>query len=172
MSIKDRLSYTVSVAKWKTDQQIRLVRSQNTMRDIENRIGALKTELAEIAIKLLSQEQLLHEKLNPTYEKIVNSEEKIKEQQDIQDKIRNEYPPKRPASLDELDKNSNGVLSCPECKELIVGKYCPKHGVEGIPLIAEPEEYSEITPKKICPKCKKELSVRFCPEHGLEGISE
>lgn len=172
MSLKNRLSYAAAVAKWKTDQQLKLVRSQNKVRDIENRIGSLKTELGEITFQLLSEGQSLHEDLNPTYESIVGLGRQIEEQQVSQDEIKNEDPPRRPASLDESIPISKDKLICPECNKPIVGVYCPKHGVEGIPFVNEPEVISETTPIMICPNCKKELSVRFCPEHGLEGVPE
>lgn len=172
MSIKDRLSHTAAVAKWKTDQQVRLIRSQNATRDIENKIGVLKKELGEIVVQLFSREQLSHDDLSPIYEKIVDFEGQIKEQHNIQEKIRNEDPPKPSVSSEKLLVAENSNLICPECKNPVAGKFCPEHGVEGIPLVIELENDNETTPKMICPECKRELSVRFCPEHGLEGIAE
>lgn len=73
-----------------------------------------------------------------------------------------------------------GKLVCPTCKLPLVGKFCPEHGVSGVPVV-RPTEAEQQSVKKdasqeppvdvlVCPECGQKLVGKFCPEHGIEGI--
>jgi predicted RNA-binding Zn-ribbon protein involved in translation (DUF1610 family) len=181
MPLQDKIAHAAAVAKWKADQQMRLIKSQSRIGEIEGQIRTQKAALADKTLALYAQEQLTEDDLKQICAAIATLHEQIKEQQVLQEAVRNErapeqqvysaaYPPVQPAG------SQAGPMSgfvCPQCGRQLVGRFCPEHGVEGIlpPQASEPTQTSD-TPQMVCPKCGKVLSVRFCPEHGVEGIPQ
>ena len=182
MPLQDRIAHATAVAKWKADQQVRLIKSQNRISDIESQIRAQKVALADKTLSLYSQEQLIEDDLKQICADIGVLPEQIKAQQSLQEAIRNERPPEQqvhsptqpPMPNAESQTGSPTGLICPQCGRSLVGRFCPDHGVEGVepPQKSEPIQTNNSTSQLICPECKRPLSVRFCPEHGLEGIPQ
>ena len=182
MSFQDRISHAAAVTKWKADQQMRLLKSQNQVRDFENQIKSQKALLADKALNLFTQHLLAEEALIQVCTTIAHLHEQIKEQQSIQELAKQErapelithsadYPEEEGEATIQPTPGFSGLV-CPKCNRSLIGRFCPEHGVEGIepPQISELQQANETATQLMCPECKKLLSVRFCPEHGVEGI--
>ena len=176
MPFQDRIAHAAAVTKWKADQQMRLLKSQNQVRELENQIKSQKAALADAALTLYAQEQLAEDELKQICAAIAALHEQIKEQQNSQEVIKSErapelqaysanYPPAQPA---QLPTEPTSGLVCPQCNRSLVGRFCPEHGVEGVPKPSE--QPAAISTNLVCPKCKRPLVARFCPEHGVEGV--
>jgi ribosomal protein L37AE/L43A len=179
MPIQDYLSHAAAVAKWKADQQVRLLKSQNLIREIESQIRAQKALLADKTLNLYEQKKITEEELINICFAIAQLHEQIKEQQNLQETIKQEHAPELttysssyPSSVSAVSTETLSGLVCPKCNRPLVGRFCPEHGVEGIPMTQSSEQMQTSTTavQMMCPQCKKPLSVRFCPEHGLEGV--
>jgi predicted RNA-binding Zn-ribbon protein involved in translation (DUF1610 family) len=182
MPFQDKIAHAAAVTKWKADQQMRLLKSQSRIAEIESQIRNQKAALADKALTLYAQGQLLEEDLKQICDTIASLHEQIKEQHSLQEAIRSERPPEQqvytstypPTQSANLQPESMSGLVCPQCGRALVGRFCPEHGVEGI----TPSQNSESTPvdnsgaQMVCPKCGRPLTVRFCPEHGVEGIPQ
>lgn len=179
MPLQDRFAHAAAVAKWKADQQVRLLKSQNLIREIESQIRSQKALLADEALRLYGLNKITEEELIKTCAAIAQLHDQIKEQQNLQEMIKREQAPELsvysssyPPSANVASMETLSGLVCPTCGRSLVGRFCPVHGVEGIPpgRGSEPKEPSSTETLMECPQCKKPLSVRFCPEHGLEGV--
>lgn len=182
MPFQDKLAHATAVAKWKADQQMRLLKSQSRVGEIEGQIRNQKAVLADKALHLYAQGQLMEDDLKQVCEMIASLHEQIKEQHSLQEAARNErapeqqvytstYPPRQPI---ELQPVSMSGLVCPQCGQALVGSFCPEHGVEGIlpSQNSESLQSNGTASQMVCPKCGRLLSVRFCPEHGVEGVPQ
>ena len=182
MPFQDKIAHAAAVAKWKADQQVRLIRSQSKIGEIENQIRTQKAALADQALTLYKQEQLTEEDLIKICEAIAALHEQIKEQQALQEATRNERPPEQQAysaslpsqPVEEIKPEQMSGLICPQCNRPLVGRFCPEHGVEGVepPQSSTPVQTGDTTTQLVCPTCGKVLSGRFCPEHGVEGVAQ
>lgn len=182
MPFQDRINHAAAIAKWKADQQMRLLKSQSRISEVESQIRSEKSALADKTLALYAQEQLAEDDLKRICTAIAALHEQIEEQRSLQEAARNERPPELqaysatypPAQSTELQTESLSRLVCPRCNRSLVGRFCPDHGIEGV----VPSQSSELTQansaisQMVCPKCGKPLSVRFCPEHGVEGIPQ
>ena len=81
MPIRESLSRAAAVAKWKADQQMRLLRSQNRVRELEGQIASLRTRLADTALALYAQERLVEGELKEIGDAIARVHEQIRQQQ-------------------------------------------------------------------------------------------
>lgn len=182
MPFQDKLAHAAAVAKWKADQQMRLLKSQSRVGEIEGQIRNQKAALADKALNLYGQGQLTEDDLKQICDTIASLHEQIKEQHSLQEATRNERPPEQqvytstypPAHPVELQPVSMSGLVCPQCGRALVGSFCPEHGVEGVmpPQNSEAQQPNGTTSQMVCPKCGRLLSVRFCPEHGVEGVPQ
>jgi hypothetical protein len=182
MAIQDRIAHATAVAKWKADQQLRLLKSQNRIGEIEGQIRSEKSTLADKTLALYAQEQLVEEELKQICATIAVFHGQVKEQQHLQEAIRGERPPEQqsysaaypPAQPVEVQPESLSGFICPQCNRRLVGRFCPEHGVEGVypQKTSEEGKTDSASPQLVCPKCGKTLSVRFCPEHGVEGVPQ
>jgi len=186
MPLQERLSHAAAVAKWKADQQMRLFRIQNQISGLENKIRSQKALLADTALALYAQERLSEDELKQICAAIAQLHEQIRQQQQLQEAVRQErppepqaysvsYPPSSPSPAPANEPTSG--LVCPQCGRSLAGRFCPEHGLEGIqkPQSQSQEGSAESpvqapTGQLVCPVCQKPLSVRFCPEHGAEGV--
>jgi len=179
MPLQDRVAHAAAVVKWKADQQMRLLKSQNQVREIEGQIRSQKAILADKALSLYDLQKLTEEELINICSAIAQLHAQIKEQQTLQEMIKREQAPELSAYSSSYPSPATAIpaatlsgLVCPQCSRPLVGRFCPEHGVEGIPAggntVPTGPNSTEILLE--CPQCKKPLSVRFCPEHGLEGV--
>jgi len=163
MPFQDKLAHAAAVAKWKADQQMRILKSQSRVGEIEGQIRNQKATLADKTLALYAQGQ-------------------IKEQHSLQEAARSEGPPEQqvysatypPVQPVQLQPQSMSGLVCPQCNRSLVGSFCPEHGVEGVmpSQNSESRQTNSTVAQMVCPKCGKLLSVRFCPEHGVEGVPQ
>jgi hypothetical protein len=182
MPFQDKIAHAAAVAKWKADQQMRLFKSQSRVGEIESQIRTQKAALADKALMLYAKGLLTEDDLKQICDAIASSHEQIKEQQNLQEAIRNEYPPEQqvysatypPVQPAEMQTESMSGLICPQCNRQLVGRFCPEHGIEGIMPMQnlEPSQSNDTVAQMVCPKCGRILSVRFCPEHGVEGVPQ
>jgi len=93
MPIQDSLSRAATVARWKAEQQMRLLQCQNRIRELEAQIRGHKARLAETALTLYTQQRLSDDELREICATIAQLHEQIREQQRLYAAIRNEQPP-------------------------------------------------------------------------------
>lgn len=179
MGFQDKISHAALVTKWKADQQVRIFRVQGQVGDLENKVRTQKYSLADMALSLFSRGVLTEKELIQICQAIAETNTLINEQKTVLETIKNEQPPTNAANVQTAVYSG---LVCPECGDQLVGKFCSKHGVEGVlpapvavepvvlPNSTEPSATTTTTAKLMCPICKKPLNVRFCPEHGVEGV--
>jgi len=182
MPFQDKLAHAAAVAKWKADQQMRILKSQSRVGEIEGQIRNQKATLADKTLALYAQGQLAENDLKQICDAIASLHEQIKEQHSLQEAARSEGPPEQqvysatypPVQPVQLQPQSMSGLVCPQCNRSLVGSFCPEHGVEGVmpSQNSESRQTNSTVAQMVCPKCGKLLSVRFCPEHGVEGVPQ
>ena len=146
-SIKDKMNYAAAVAKWKMDQQVRIVRLQSSLHDLENQVRAQKATLAEATLSLYAQHALTEGELTRLCDQISQIHAQIQNTNQTIEATKQEQPPADPAlysstyppavdsSTDQAVNTSALPLSglvCPECGMALVGRFCPVHGKEGV----------------------------------------
>ena len=174
MPVQDWFQHQADVVRWKADQQARIFRVQGQIRDLENQIRNQKAALADRAILLFNQSQLAEPELVQICAGIGELKASITQKQVEQETINQEQPPQAPDTTYDSNVPKSG-LKCPVDGKLLAGRFCPEHGVEGIPVIAAIPPASDATvgtgvSNLVCPVCRKTLNGRFCPEHGAEGV--
>jgi hypothetical protein len=132
MPFQDKIAHAAAVAKWKADQQMRLIRSQNQIGEIESRIRNEKSALADKTLALYSQEKLTEDDLKQICANIAVLHKQINEQQNLQEAIRRERPPEQQSysanypshQIIEVSAESLSGLMCPQCKRQLPNKAC------------------------------------------------
>jgi len=183
MSLQDRISHAAAVTKWKVDQQARLLRVQNQIRDLQGQIQVRKAVLADTAFQLYGEGRLGIAELDEICLAIAELRQQQNEKQMEEQAVKAEQAPtlESVAAVTAVAANQTpSGLVCPECQRPLIGRYCPDHGLEGVRpqpqqievvAVSEPEPFEESSPGQlVCPKCRRPLSVRFCPDHGVEGV--
>lgn len=147
MSIKDQINHAANVTKWKTDQQMRILKAQNLIRELEDQIRTQKAVLADAALKIYAQRGLADEELTQICQDIdaVNNHiqatrgeiEAIKQEQPPEMNVFTPQMPSTPAYTQQTSYvpapvTSSGLV-CPQCGAPLAGRFCPQHGVEGVP---------------------------------------
>jgi hypothetical protein len=155
MSFVDKLGSAAAAAKWKADQQMRVMHVQNNIHELENQVKAQKTALADAAFGLYQQGQLADVSLQSICATIVQNNTQIGALTDNLRQIQAEQapsenqpvpapapvvtPPPAPAETSPFPTMVSApapaapVLVCPECGQVLKGKFCPEHGREGVP---------------------------------------
>lgn len=148
MSFQARLSHAAAVTKWKADQQMRVLKCQNQIRDLEGQIKVQKSLLADTALSLYTQQKLTHEELIQICNAISQLHSQIKDQHNLEDMIKQERGPELssysasypPAVSGEVAAEATSGLVCPQCNRPLRGRFCPEHGVEGVPAPSQPTQ--------------------------------
>ncbi|MBP6355613.1 MAG: hypothetical protein KA318_07935 [Nitrosomonas sp.] len=115
MPLQDKIAHAADVAKWKADQQIRLFKSQSRINEIENKIKAEKSILADKALSLYAQEQLAEDKLRQICASINALHNQIIEQQNLQEAIRSERAPEQQGYSAIYPPNQQLIKLCQKC---------------------------------------------------------
>src|SRR5512147_1324452 len=131
MPFQDKIAHAAAVAKWKADQQVRLIRGQSRISEIESQIRTQKATLADKTLAIYRQGQLTEEDLLKICDSIAALHEQVKEQQSLQESIRNERPPEQqaysasymPSQPAELPAEQMSGLVCPQCHRPLVGRF-------------------------------------------------
>lgn len=137
---QDKITHTANVAKWKIDQQIRINSSQTKERQIITQIDNIRIQLADAAYKLFRLGELSNDELKQICLNIQQQEGELQNQKSETEKIKLETPPSFPFFTNEhgqeelLDAPSLSGLICPKCKQNVPVRFCPKCGVEGVPV--------------------------------------
>lgn len=160
MGFMDKVGNAANVAKWKADQQVRIIKKQGEIRDIEGNVYRQKAILAEVVLALFKNNQIENPEIKNVCNLIAQLDNQILIAKQEIELMKQEQPPaltyERPPEL---------VLSglvCPVCEEQLIGKFCAVHGVEGV----LPKNSSGL----VCPICGQSLVGKFCPKDGSEGI--
>jgi len=189
MTVQGRGTHAAVVAQWKKDQTGRIFNVQSEINALAGQIDLKKTSLADQVYRLHLDSKLDHEELKPLLAELKDLFLKLAEMQSNLETIQAEEPPSPEESSSAMVGEpgtplENSGLVCPVCDMELVGKFCPKHGAEGVlPEVPElpegddpptlPESVvSTVLPegKLVCPTCKLPLVGKFCPEHGVSGV--
>jgi len=178
MPIKDDMNNLADKAKWKANQQMRLINLHNNITQHEGNIKVQKAHLADAAVKLFYDNQLNDETLRSMCSQIQATFNEIDNLKAQEIAVRNEKPPENVSNYSagnpvavEVAGTTSGLV-CPKDGRELRGKFCPEHGIPGVerkPIITEPA--SEGTPSGlICPTCGRELTTQYCPNDGNKGV--
>jgi hypothetical protein len=162
MGFMDKVGNAANVAKWKADQQLRIIKKQGEIRDIENNFYRQKVALSEVVYSLFKNNQIVNEEVLNICSIIAQIEGQIQTEKQNVEAIKQEQPPIQVFEQPPEIINHSGLI-CPDCGQQLVGKFCPVHGVEGVP----PPNSSGL----VCPICGKALVGKFCPKDGVEGVT-
>lgn len=136
MPIQENISRATAAAKWKADQQMRLLKSQNQIRDLEGQIKTQKARLADTAWALYTQQRLSEDELKEICAVMVQLQEQIHQQQALHETIKNEQLPDQTysATLSSSTRASVVITQnlCPNCRNAIEShwKVCPRCGTQ------------------------------------------
>jgi len=184
MPIKDDMSNLADRAKWKANQQMRLLNLHNSITQQEGKIKVQKANLADETVKRFYENQLNDDVLKPICEQIKATYNEIDNLKGQEIATRNEKPPENvnnysvASPLGEVGISTSGLI-CPKCGRALRGEFCPIDGTRGVPK-ATPEPQIQASsglpsadpnkPVLVCPICKKQLASKFCNQHGVEGV--
>jgi predicted RNA-binding Zn-ribbon protein involved in translation (DUF1610 family) len=160
MGFIDKVGNAANVAKWKADQQVRIIKKQGEIRDVESRLYTQKSQIAETVFWLYKNNQIENDQVKQLCEIAVQLQSQIEQMKNEIEMIKQEIPPVT-AQVAEPAVSFSGLV-CPVCGEKLVGNFCPVHGVEGVP----PADSSGL----VCPQCGQVLVGKFCPKDGTEGV--
>jgi hypothetical protein len=146
-SLMDKMTHAAAVAKWKADQQVRIMRAQNSVREMENQVRSQKADIAEITLALYAKDALTEGQLIPLCQQISQIHSQIQSINQTIEAIKQEQAPADPSlnssayqpatnnsigqTVDPSSPSLSGLV-CPECGMALVGRFCPVHGKEGI----------------------------------------
>jgi len=136
MSIQESLSRATAATKWKADQQMRLLKSQNQVRDLEGQIKIQKAQLADTAWALYTQQRLSEDELKEICAVMVQLQEQIHQQQALLEAIKNEQLPDQAYSATlSSSAIANAAVTqnlCTNCHNAIElhWKICPRCGTQ------------------------------------------
>lgn len=166
MALKEQIEHAAAVTRWKADQQVRILKIQGQINDIESTIKGRVYALGEYTLGLSEQGELQQPSLLEVTHEIAVIKEQLLGLQQTLTAVKTETGPQRP----QAQQNYSGLI-CPECGMMLNGNFCPVHGVAGVPAPV-PQQTSPIPSGGIfvCPVCNQPLNGRFCPIHGVEGI--
>lgn len=167
MALKDQIEHAAAVTKWKADQQVRILKIQGQINDMESTIKGRIYALGESTLRLSEQGELQQPSLLELTYQIASIKEQLLGLQQSLTAVKSESGPQRPQA-----QQAFSGLVCPECGVMLRGNFCPEHGVAGVPP-ATPEQVpvaSSAAGYLACPVCNQPLNGKFCPIHGAEGV--
>jgi RNA polymerase subunit RPABC4/transcription elongation factor Spt4 len=166
MALKEQIEHAAAVTKWKADQQMRILKIQGQISDMESTIKGRVYALGESTLRLSEQGELRQASLLELTYQISSLKEQLVGLQQSLTAVKTESGPQRPQP-----QQSYSGLVCPECGEMLKGNFCPVHGVAGV-LPAAPEPTTPVPSDGYlaCPVCNQPLNGKFCPIHGAEGV--
>ncbi len=166
MALKEEIEHAAAVTKWKADQQVRILRIQGQISDMENTIKGRVYALGESTFRLSEQGELQQPSLLEMTHEISALKEQLLGLQQTLTAVKSESGPQRP----QPQQNYSGLV-CPVCGVMLRGNFCPEHGVAGVlPSSPEPIRPTPTDRYLACPVCNQPLTGKFCPIHGVEGV--
>lgn len=166
MALKEQIEHAAAVTKWKADQQMRILKIQGQINDMESTIKGRVYALGEFALRLSEQGELQQSSLLELTDEIAALKQQLLGMQQSLTAVKNESGPQRPQ-----EQPAYSGLVCPVCGAMLRGNFCPEHGVAGVPPSA-PQPTAPLPSEAYlaCPICKQPLNGKFCPIHGAEGV--
>jgi hypothetical protein len=167
MALKEQIEHAAAVTKWKADQQMRILKIQGQINDMESTIKGRVYALGETTLRLSEQGELQQPSLLELTHQIAALKEQLLGLQQSLTAVKTESGPQRAQA-----PQAFSGLVCPECGAMLRGNFCPEHGVAGVPPTA-PEPAPTVSfpgGYLACPVCNQRLNGKFCPAHGIEGI--
>ena len=166
MALKEQLEHAAAVTKWKADQQMRILKIQGQISDMESTIKGRVYALGESTLRLSEQGELQQPSLLDLTHEIATLKEQLLGLQQTLTAVKTESGPQRP----EAQQSFSGLV-CPVCGAMLRGNFCPEHGVAGVlPSVPEPTAPFPSGGYFACPICNQLLNGKFCPIHGVEGV--
>lgn len=166
MALKEQIEHAAAVAKWKTDQQMRILKIQSQISDMESTINGRVYALGESTLRLSERGELQQPSLLELTRQIAALKEQLLGLQQSLTVVKAESGPQR-----SQPQQSYSGLVCPECGAMLKGNFCPEHGVAGVPPVAPMTTAAEPSGGYLaCPVCNQPLNGKFCPIHGVEGV--
>ena len=164
MGFMDKLGSAANVAKWKADQQMRVMRAQNSIHDVEKQVNAQKATLADAALELYAQGALAEERLQEICAAIGQLNAQIATLTENLHQIQAEQPPSdgQPAAAAPAPAPAQFVTVPVPTPAQAAAPTAPLSPVSA-PAPAAPVEL-------VCPQCGQVLKGKFCPEHGVPGV--
>jgi len=167
MALKEQIEHAAAVTKWKADQQMRILKIQGQISDMENTIKGRVYALGESTLRLGELGELKQPSLLELTHEIQVLKEQLQGLEQTLTAVKTENGPQRP----QPQQDFSGLV-CPVCGVMLRGNFCPEHGVVGVPA-PSPEPISPATPSGgylACTVCNQQLNGKYCPTHGAEGI--
>lgn len=166
MAFKEQIEHAAAVTKWKADQQVRILKIQSQINDMESTIKGRVYALGEFTLRLSEQGELQQPELLEFTKEIASLKEQLLGLQQSLTAVKNESGPQRPQ-----EQQAFSGLVCPVCGAMLRGNFCPEHGVAGV-MPAAPQPPAPFPSKGyfVCPICNQPLNGKFCPVHGVEGV--
>ena len=140
MPIQESLSYAAAAATWNADQKMRLLKGQSRIQELEGQIKTQKAHLADAALTLYAQQRLSEDELIEICAAIAQLHEQIRQLQTLQEATKLESPTDQTDSSAIPSSAGRPVISqsvqwvCPKCRRPVPVRFCPEHGVEGVPV--------------------------------------
>ena len=147
MSLSDKIARFSAGARWRADQQVRLIQKQNEIRVVENTIRQKKSELAEETLKLFFDKELIKTELINICDQIYELKIEVKEKNSTLEDIKNEIQPgytNEVIGYSSISANDNPGNVCPICHQSLTRSHCPEHGVKGV-LFEDNEQVMDIS---------------------------
>lgn len=132
MPLQEKLSHAANLARWKVDQQSRIMKIQNDIRETERQINSHKWVLAETAYRIFKETGLGEEGINAVCIRIQDLIKTLDQEKENLELVKSEPPPSAigtPAAF----SSSQGNLICPNCGTPVPVRFCPNCGTEGRP---------------------------------------
>ena len=167
-SIQDRLTHAKNLAEWKVNQQRRILDIQVKISDFEKQIHRSKQLLSDTVYSLYKEKKIQEKELTKVCKDIDTIYLAIEKSKAELEAARNE---ESPAFVESTPTVYSGLV-CPECGMKLTGKFCPTHGVEGVPASSPTPDTAPSKSGLVCPQCGKPVADKFCVQCGVEGVKQ
>ncbi|HPL82389.1 MAG TPA: hypothetical protein PLU23_07775 [Anaerolineaceae bacterium] len=149
MTFKAKIEHAAAVTKWKADQQIRIVRTQSQISDMEKQIKDRVYGLGEATLALSDRGGVNQPELQPHLHDLNEMRKYLAQLQTTLEAIKNEAPPPPPVEPEMTPvtayTGASGLV-CPQCGMVLIGKFCPEHGLEGVVPAPPPQLETPVQP--------------------------
>ncbi len=149
MTFKAKIEHAAAVTKWKADQQIRIVRTQSQISDMEKQIKDRVYGLGEATLALSDRGGVNQPELQPHLHDLNEMRNYLAQLQTALEAIKNEAPPPPPVEPEMtpvVTYTGGSGLVCPQCGMVLIGKFCPEHGLEGVVPAPPPQLETQVQP--------------------------